>query len=355
MVYNNLIYRVIDTGEIVIDSITNRNIKHIIIPDEIDDIPVVLIVNDAFRDCPKLETVVISDNVNCIGRRAFQNDKKLKSVKLSKNIRKICSDTFNGCTSLEDIVLGDMLSTIESRAFYKCRNLKNISLPHNLTHIGEQAFYQCENITKIIIPINIREIYEYTFFGCSSLERVDLPLFLNTIGPYAFSDCSELQEITIPHNVKKIEGSFKWCTSLKKIRFECVGTMIDSQTFFGCTNLKEISLEENLDTVALNAFERCHVSKITFSRHVCFFSNITEACKNQLKEVCVAKDNPFFTSENGVLFDKEKEELLLYPAAKKGKKYVIPITVNKIYEKAFEDCNELEEIIYPHEIIYCHY
>lgn len=49
-----------------------------------------------------------------------------------------------------------------------------------------------------------------------------------------------------------------------------------------------------------------------------------------LEKIVVPKDNPYFTSIDGVLFDKKCKTLLLYPTCKKNKKYSVPNTVNLI-------------------------
>lgn len=49
-----------------------------------------------------------------------------------------------------------------------------------------------------------------------------------------------------------------------------------------------------------------------------------------LKEINVAKDNPYYASRDGVLFNKDFTELIRYPAGKTGESYTIPNTVTSI-------------------------
>ncbi len=69
----------------------------------------------------------------------------------------------------------------------------------------------------------------------------------------------------------------------------------------------------------------------------------------KLKEITISKDNPYFTSEDGILFNKEKTTLYSYPSGKEGYEYTIPSSVNTI-EDAFSDSVNLIDIIIPHFI-----
>lgn len=62
-----------------------------------------------------------------------------------------------------------------------------------------------------------------------------------------------------------------------------------------------------------------------------------------LKAIHVDEDNPAYTSDNGVLFNKDKTMLYLYPRAKKGE-YVVPSSVTAINVFAFSGCHELESV-----------
>ena len=54
-----------------------------------------------------------------------------------------------------------------------------------------------------------------------------------------------------------------------------------------------------------------------------------------LKEFVVDEQNPTYTAENGVLYNKDKTALLCYPAAKTGDSFTVPSTVNTIADYAF--------------------
>lgn len=70
-------------------------------------------------------------------------------------------------------------------------------------------------------------------------------------------------------------------------------------------------------------------------------------CPN-LQKINVDSANMYYSSdENGVLFNKDKTELIQYPIGSSLKSYTIPDSVIKIYPDAFYSCNKLESIVIP--------
>ena len=63
------------------------------------------------------------------------------------------------------------------------------------------------------------------------------------------------------------------------------------------------------------------------------------------------KGNNKYVSEEGVLFNKNKTELIKYPCKKQAtKEYSIPSSVTSISESAFEECSSLERIEIPSSV-----
>lgn len=69
-----------------------------------------------------------------------------------------------------------------------------------------------------------------------------------------------------------------------------------------------------------------------------------------LVSVDVDKNNPYYTSENGVLFNKNRTELFVYPSCKTDSTYVVPSTVKTIEDYSFYTCNKLEKITIPNGV-----
>lgn len=96
---------------------------NVVIPAEIDGMPVVEIGPNAFDGSIFLRTVVVPDTVTKIGRDAFKD-----------------------CTTLTKVKLPDGLQELGVRAFENCASLTDITLPDGLKYIGTDAFAGCDRL-----------------------------------------------------------------------------------------------------------------------------------------------------------------------------------------------------------------
>ena len=76
----------------------------------------------------------------------------------------------------------------------------------------------------------------------------------------------------------------------------------------------------------------------------------TRALGTQIKSVFVDEENPFLCSVDGVLYSKDKTQLILYPSQKEDEEYVILDTVTTIQSFAIEKNNFLKKIVFPKDM-----
>lgn len=133
----------------------------------------VAIAGGAFKDCAKLESLVISDSVTAIGKSAFENCAALKRITLPKSIAKLEALTFSGCAALAEIALPDSVKTLGEKVFSGCAALKSVKIPAEVTVIPAEAFFGCSSLESITIPKNVSHINERAFDGCTALKKVD--------------------------------------------------------------------------------------------------------------------------------------------------------------------------------------
>lgn len=154
---------------------------------------------------------------------------------------------------------------------------------------------------KVInIPASVRYLpYEnedddFTFFG--SLEKINVSFsnkFYSSYGGVLYNK-SKTYLIVYP-NFKK-DKSYKIPNTVNKLSF-----IINDY-------LENITLPDNL------------------GKGYYYFFNSFE----KLKSVSASKKSKNYYSKNGVLFNKERDTLIYYPAGKKSKKYTIPSIVKKV-------------------------
>ncbi len=124
---------------------------------------------------------------------------------------------------------------------------------------------------------------------------------VTSIGDSAFKSCDSLTSITIPDSVTSI-GSFVFshCRSLTSITIPDSVTSIGSFAFYKCTGLTDINVDIN---------------------------------------------NKYFSSHDGILYNKDKTKLIFYTPGNTINSFEIPNGVTDIGTSAFAGCESLTSII----------
>lgn len=150
---------------------------------------------------------------------------------------------------------------------------------------------------------------------------------VNKIGEYAFYECKSLQEVTIPQNIYKIgEYAFSSCSELKKVTISKGVGIIGDCAFFNCYALEEIKIPESVTTISRQVF----------------------SYDSSLKKIDVDDNNKNYCSKDGVLYSKDKKELIKVPALVEDA-YIAGVT-DLIDFNAFEDCKSLKTLAIPDSI-----
>ncbi len=266
----------------------------------------------------QVKQVIIEDELTSIGIAVFDNYTNLTEITIPEGVTSIGNAAFLNCTSLAKITLPQSVKTIGISAFESCTALTGIAIPENVTSIENFVFLYCSNLTSVIIPKSVTSIGSSAFEECINLRSITLPESVASINDYAFLGCISLTEITIPENVKTIEeGVFYNCTGLTKIVLPDSVTTIKSNAFSRCSGITEINIPNGVTSLK------------DAGQPFYFWSDLTS-----LTTFIVKEDHEFFSVEDGMLYSKNKDTLLICPRGKTGT-CVIPESVAAIDLYAF--------------------
>jgi len=148
------------------------------------------------------------------------------------------------------------------------------------------------------------------------------------------------------------EGECPWEANLESITSVVVSdgvTVIGSSAFSWARNLAAVELPDSLTSIGGYAFDNCSsLTRITIPAHVTDIAVRAFYGCSALTAIEVSTDNAAYASEDGVLFNKAKTELVCCPSGKSGS-YQVPAGVSRICSRAFEYCT-FSEILLPDSV-----
>ncbi len=285
-----------------------------------------------------------------------------------------CNDSVSGSLSIPAEYKGLPVTKIGDYAFYCCGSLVGIEIPSTVTSIGSCAFH-ATYINKVSIPKGVTVLEDGTFSDCYNLSSVTLPEGITSIGEYCFMSCDYLTSITLPSTLKTIGNqAFDSCTGFTTINIPDSVTHIGNRAFDGCTGLTAIEIPNSVTYIGSDAFSKCKFTTFDIPDSVKFIGyGALGSCPNlttvtigsgletieagafsqsvKLTAINASAENNYFSSVDGVLFNKEKTEIVQYPSGKTGSTYSIPDSVIKIRDGAFAQCSKLVSMVIPDCVI----
>ncbi len=123
---------------------------------------------------------------------------------------------------------------------------------------------------------------------------------------------------------------------------------IGAQAFLACSYLNSVIIGDSVTSIGNGAFEDCDfLTKINIPQSVENIADDAFQYSSKLIAITVDENNLYYSSdENGILFDKNKETIVLYPIGKTETIYTIPNGIKTIGANAFRSSN-LTEINMP--------
>lgn len=301
-------------------------LKHLIIPEKVNGYTVTEIGACAFEEIDFIESVEIPDSVTYIGSSAFSGCLKLKNIKIGKKIKYFGS--FEGTAYSNNkknwkdgcLYLGTYL--------LRGSNSSTVKIKNGTTLIASFAFEDCDNVTKIEVPDSVKYICDFAFYNCESLKNVKLSNKIKSIGASVFYASNKVK-LNNGYIGKYLFKANTYGTKTFKIK---EGTRVVAKDAFYTSNTKKKS----------NCATKIIIPKSVISIGG-FYNSAYNAFYN-LKTIEVDKNNKYYSSKKGVLFNKKMTQLVLYPQAKESVSYSVPNTVTSLGTCSFNGNRFLKQL-----------
>src|SRR5664280_2709049 len=255
------------------------------------------------EELTSITNLVITGTINAYDLGVTSNMTSLKVLDI-KNVNIAACKRFDGTPCLADRIPGSAWPI----------NLTSIIIPTSATAIDDWALTECH--ANIIVDENSQ------YF--SSLDGI---LFDKAKTILIQCPVTKTGILTLPSSVRKIGVAAFWdCKYLTNIIFPGALTFIDHDALSECKELTSIFIPSLVSFIGQDAFGGGYAG-----------------CKC---DITVDPNNMNYSSQDGVLFDKNKTRLIKCPKSKIGN-YNIPSTVISIDPNAFSYCESLTNIAIP--------
>ena len=159
------------------------------------------------------------------------------------------------------------------------------------------------DIPAVIEGVNIEAIGAGAFFENTELKSVKISEGITDICASAFSGCENLSSLELPKGLKNI----------------------DVWAFYRCKSLESVDIPASVEFILTGAFGGCI----------------------KLKSLNVESENKEYMSVDGIVFNKDKTSLVIYPAGLYATEYKIPEGIVSTYAQAFNGTAYLKKVILP--------
>lgn len=168
---------------------------------------------------------------------------------------------------------------------------------------------------------------------------------MKTIGRNDIANIESVNQITIPDGVICIEEeAFRDCEKLESVIIPNSVTMIEEGAFYNCAKLVSMRMSNSVLSIGEMAFSETALSSVSLPQSVKEIGLRAFDCP-----VHVEESNEYYSVVDGVLFNKEKTELVSFPCKHGQTSYAIPDHVKKIGAGAFYGCH-LTSLVIPESV-----
>ncbi len=326
-----------------------------------------IISSSAFARCFKLESIVIPDSTKTICIGAFSLCKSMVNIHLGSGVESFSLEVFDSCAALESITVSEdnpVYASVDGVLYNKAKTVLllvpnaidgEFTLPGTVEEFAYTAVENCSKLTAINVEegSSFYKSVDGIVYTADGKTLVVCPRGKNgtvtvsdgteTIGAYSFNSCYYITAISFPDGLKNIGNfSFAYCSNITELEFPSSLMIIDEYAFASCTALADINFAEGLQSINNRAFCRCSsltdihlpdslvklgdsvfsedkkLSAVFIGASVSSISITAFLQCKALTEITVSENNNYYTSVDGVVYTKAKDDICVAPEGLSG-------------------------------------
>ena len=269
---------------------------------------------------------------------------------------------------IPDTTNGLKVTTVGSQAFFQANSMTTLTLGTNVTTLMPNAVFQCPALTTVTIPPSVTNIADGPFYDCKGLTTMSLTgpnaFYVVTNGVLFAKGLKNLIEFpggaggtyTIPGSVTNTGEAFVG-NSLTSIETDAANTVYTSTNGVLCDKLHKFLVSYpgaaagsyTVPSTFVNVFSAAFeystgVTGVTMGTGITNIGYAAFYDCSALTAITVDPANTYYSTTNGVLYDKAKSVLIQYPSGLPGT-YAVPNTVSNISDGAFGDAFGLTSVV----------
>ncbi|MBE6017652.1 MAG: hypothetical protein E7233_08605 [Lachnospiraceae bacterium] len=282
-----------------------------------------------------IKKVVIEPGVTSIGKNAFRHYYEITSVTIPDGLVSIGDNAFEGCSEITEIYFPASLEEIGDNAFSRCGFYSiNVDPANAYFSTLNGVLFNKDQTTLILYPEGKGDEYV-------------IPDGVLSIGVGAFSGCRNLTSVTIPDSVTSIgDDAFSYCSSLTGLKLPAGVTTIGDRAFYYCSKQNDLTLPESLVSIGEDAFYLCEEMTAILIPESVEYIGYGAFSGSGIKAIEVDPSNAYFSSINGILFNKDKTVIVGYPGGVESDSYTVPDTVTRIADRCFANNTYLRKLVF---------
>jgi len=318
-------------------------------------------------------TFTIPDGVTSIKMNTFLDCVNLTSINIPASISNIGIQAFAYCTSLTSITIPATVTSIGDYVFTGSTNLTSVKFEGTITsaNFSSNAFYELGDLrTKYLAtgggigtytttaPVSNSSVWTKQVGGDSDNVFTSIDAMATWLAGKPANTAANAYNVKLNvnalNNVVGTSGPIHQVlrdNNTKFVKLDLSGstfTVIGESVgyFEGCTSLVGITISNGVITIEANVFGGCtNLANITIPASVTSIGHAFYNCTS-LAVINIDSGNTAYSSDDGVLYNKDKTTLIQYPAGKAGA-FTIPASVTSIGQAAFESCTNLTSVTIP--------